>query len=80
MKLKIIPVDGDPSFEVDVRKKSYGINNYLIDNKLYRAFQYDCYDRPENYVKEYAQTQTFHGFLVGRGKNKTIECYIEVIY
>lgn len=80
MKLEIIPVSGDPSFEVEVKKKVNGINNYLIADKVYRAFQYDCYDRPEHYQKEYAQTKTFHGFLIGRGKNPTIECYIKVKY
>jgi hypothetical protein len=80
MKLEIISVNGEPSFEVEVKKKVSGINNYLVDHKLYKAFQYDCWDRPEHYEKEYAQTKTFHGFLVGRGKNSSIECYIKVKY
>ena len=80
MNLEVIPVDGSPKFEVEVTKVTGGIHNYRIGDKQYRAFQYDCYDRPSNYEKEYAQTKSFHGFLIGRGKNQTIECYIKVKY
>lgn len=80
MKLKVTPVNENPPFVVGVKKRVRGINDFLLTDKTYRAFQYDCSERPEHYLPEYAQTRTFHGFLIGRGKNETIECYIKVEY
>jgi len=80
MKLIVNPLDGNEKFEVEVTKVlTGGINDYLIAHKKFRAFQFDCYDRPKHYHSENLLIIHFSGYLIGRGKHKTIECSIQVI-
>ena len=84
MKLLIIPLSGDDSdfFEVEVTRE-YGngsINQYGVKHKDYKAYQFDDYDRPDNYQKDWAQTKFFHGFLIGKKGKSHLECNIKVIY
>ena len=82
MKLKVIPNDGSEPFEVEVTKENGrgSINQYIVKHTKYKGFQYDSSDRPNNYSKEYAETRTFHGFLIARKGYETLECYRKIIY
>lgn len=81
MKIIVTPVDGE-SFELDVVKtnRNGAIVNYKVKDKRYLGFQFDDSDRPGNYVKEYAETLSFRGYLLGKKGYETIECRIKVKY
>jgi hypothetical protein len=81
MKLLVTPCGETESFEVEV-KRHYGrgsIYQYGVKHKDFKAFQFDDYYRPNDYVKEVRHTKAFHGFLIGKKGKQHVECYIKVI-
>jgi hypothetical protein len=83
MILHIIPSDTSiESFDVIVTKeRGRGCRcQFGIKHKDYIGFQYDSSNRPGDYSKEWAETLSFHGFLIGKKGKNHLECYIKVIF
>ena len=73
MNIIITPSDGSTPFESEVIKIQSGNIQYKIKHSQYLGFQFDDWDRPSNYFKPYAETKSFHGFLIGKHKKQSIE-------
>ena len=57
------------------------VNDYGLNSKEFTYFQYDCHDRPNDYIKEFRERQWFRGYLLGKKKDGQVpifECYIQV--
>jgi len=57
------------------------VNDYGLDSKDYKFFQFDCHDRPNDYRLEYRGDVWFRGYLIGKKKDgitPVIECSIQV--
>jgi hypothetical protein len=63
------------TLELVAIKKTRGVNDYLLNDKEYKALQFDCHDRPHHFEKKALPTRRFSGYLIGRkkkGVNKII--------
>ncbi len=81
MKIIITPVDGEiVEYEVIKSHRNGATVNYKIKDGRYLGFQFDDSDRPSNYIKEYAETKSFSGYLIGRKGHPSVNCSVKVKY
>lgn len=57
------------------------VNDYGLESKDYKFFQFDCSDRPNDYKPEFRGDIWFSGYLIGKKKDGVkplIMCSIQV--
>lgn len=72
----------DEELTLEVNRVYIGsVNNYRLTDKRFKFFQFDCWDRPTDYMPEHRENKWFKGYLIGvtkRGKREIVECSIKV--
>ena len=83
MNLVVKSSDLEETLTIEVKRVySRGCNNaYGLESKDYKFFQFDCHDRPNDYLFKYRGDIWFRGYLIGKKKDgitPIIECSIQV--